>query len=412
MTNPMLQSNPLKSPRSLSAIAMASVIAVTLLLAGQPARAQDLNEQYLHIHDIVQQAENYKTTGQPDKALAKYKEAQAALLTFQHQHPDWNARMVTFRLSALADKINPPAPKGATPENANAAAPATAGAGQAKTSSSGAAQVKLLGAGADPKKVLRIHPTAGDKQTLTMSLKMGMEMQMGEGQGMPMKMPGMKVVMDSTTGAISPAGEISYETVITDASLSDEADVMPQVAQAMKTAIEGLKGSTGSGVMTDRGVIKDVTMKVPEGADPQLRQTMDQMKESFSKAGIQLPEEPVGIGAKWEVKMPVKSQGLTISQTATYELVSLEGDRLTARCALTQTAAKQKFSSPAMPNVKIDLVKMEGKGTGETVLDLGKILPAEAVMDFHSDMTMSMNMGGKAQPMSTKVDVNTRMESK
>ena len=412
MTNPKLQTDCPGAATLFHGSWVLALVALTWFLAMPLARGQDLNEQYLHIHDIVQQAENYKTIGQPDKALAKFKEAQTALLAFQHQHPDWYPRMVTFRLSYLADKINPPAPKGSTQEVANTSAPAPATSRQDKTKATGAAQVNLISAGADPKQVLRMHPKAGDKQSLTMSMKMGMEMTMAEGQSMPMKMPAMKLVMDATVGTVAPAGEITYETLMTDASVSDDPDVMPQIAQAMKTSVAGLKGLTGSGVMTDRGVNKEVTMNLPDGADPQMRQTMEQMKESFSNAGIPLPEEPIGVGAIWEVKMPEKVQGMTIDKTVSYELVSLEGDRMTARSALTQTAAKQKFSSPAMPNMKLDLTKLDGKGTGETVMDLGKILPTEATMDSHVEMNMSMNMAGKAQPMSTKVDVNIRMEAK
>jgi hypothetical protein len=413
MTNPKLQTKRLRPAAAVAPALIAILAALAWCLIQAPAHGQDLNEKYLQIHDIVQQAENYKTIGQPDKALAKFKEAQTALLAFQHQHPDWKPRMVTFRLSYLADKINPPAPKGSTSATSNNTAASAVGAPpKPNAKGGGPTQVKLISAGADPKQVLRLHPKAGDKQSLTMTMKLGMNMQMGEGQSIPMKMPPMKIAMDATVGAVSPSGDITYATVVTDASVVDDPDAMPQAAQAMKTSAAGMKGLTGSGVLTARGVVRDVAMKVPEGSDPQMRQAMDQVKESFSKAGIPLPEEPVGIGAKWEVKMPIKSQGLAISQTAEYELVSLEGDHLTAKSDLTQTAAKQKFSNPAMPNVKIDLTKMDGKGTGETVLDLGKILPTESVMDFHSDMSMSVNMGGKPQPMDTKVDVNVRMESK
>ena len=76
---------------------------------------------------------------------------------------------------------------------------------------------------------------------------------------------------------------------------------------------------------------------MPPGADAQTRQLMDQMKDSFSSVAAPLPEEAVGPGARWEVKMPIKSQGMTIDQTATYELVSLEGERLTTKAPSPNT---------------------------------------------------------------------------
>ena len=66
------------------------------------------------------------------------------------------------------------------------------------------------------------------------------------------------------------------------------------------------------------------------------------MKGSFAHLAVPLPEEAVGPGAKWEVRMPIKTQGMTIDQTATYEVVSLEGERLATKSAVVQHAANQK----------------------------------------------------------------------
>jgi hypothetical protein len=60
----------------------------------------------------------------------------------------------------------------------------------------------------------------------------------------------------------------------------------------------------------------------------------------------------------------------------------------------------------------MDLIKMVGTGTGESKFDLGKLLPSEGTTDLHSETDMAMNMGGQKQPISTKLDLNVRLESK
>jgi hypothetical protein len=139
---------------------------------------------------------------------------------------------------------------------------------------------------------------------------------------------------------------------------------------------------------------------------------MDQMRESFSSMAAPLPEEAVGPGARWEVRMPIKSQGMVIDQTTTFELVSIEGERVTAKRTFSQRAANQKIESPAMPGLKVDVNKMIGTGTGQSMFDLGKLLPSEGTMDLHSETDMAMNMGGQKQAISTKLDLNVRLESK
>jgi len=136
------------------------------------------------------------------------------------------------------------------------------------------------------------------------------------------------------------------------------------------------------------------------------------MKEFLTQLVAPLPEEAVGPGAKWEVKMPIKTQGMTIGQTTTCELVSLEGERLTTKSTVTQHAANQKVENPAMPGMKMDLSKMVGNGTGQHTSDLAHLLPAAGTGNVHSETSMSMSMGGQKQAISMKMDVNLRFEAK
>ena len=110
--------------------------------------------------------------------------------------------------------------------------------------------------------------------------------------------------------------------------------------------------------------------------------------------------------------MPIKSQGMMIDQTSTSELVSIEGERLTTKGTVTQRASNQKIESPAMPGLKLDLIKMVGNGTGESTFELGKLLPSTGTTDLHTETDMAMDMGGQKQPISTKLDLNVRLESK
>jgi hypothetical protein len=136
------------------------------------------------------------------------------------------------------------------------------------------------------------------------------------------------------------------------------------------------------------------------------------MKEFYTELAAPLPEEAVGPGAKWEVKMPIKTQGMTIDQTATYEVVSLEGENLTTKSTIVQQAANQKIQNPAMPGIKLDLSKMTGKGSSERTFDLAKLLPTAGTGKVHTDTAMSMNMGGQKQAMTMKMDMDVQFEAK
>jgi hypothetical protein len=362
---------------------------------------------------IVQQGDLLKNSGDNNAALAKYRAAQTALKAFRKEHAEWNVKVVKYRDNAITAKIAEitgetiPAP-GATPT------PGTRLAGVvAKAPAATAGQtVKLLEAGAEPRTALRLHPKAGDKQTLQMTMKMAMDVKMGETQTPSTKLPPMLLTMEATVKDVSPDGDISYETAITEATVGDEPGVMPMVAEAMKKAMTGMKGIGGTGITTSRGINKKTEMKVPADIDPQMKQVMDQMKETFANISSPLPEEAVGAGAKWEVRQPIKSQGMTLNQTATYELVSLEGERLTTKATIAQSAANQKIQSAAMAGAKVDVTKLTGKSTADTTIDLSQLMPPASTMDMHTEMNMAMGAGAQKQNMSMTLDMNLRIESK
>ncbi len=77
---------------------------VALLLAPLRLPAQTPDDQYIVIYNLIQEADSLSTSAPPDQALAKYGEAQAALQKFQRRFPDWNPKVVTFRLNYLAAK--------------------------------------------------------------------------------------------------------------------------------------------------------------------------------------------------------------------------------------------------------------------------------------------------------------------
>jgi hypothetical protein len=227
-----------------------------------------------------------------------------------------------------------------------------------------------------------------------------------------MKIPTIKMTLGSTVKEVADNGDITYEIAMGDISLSDEPGGLPEVAEAMKAVFAGTKGLAGTGTASSRGFSKGVEFKSPVGSNPQTRQFMDQMKETFAQLAAPLPEEAVGPGAKWEVKMPLKSQGMTIDQMATYEVVTLEGERLTTKSTIVQHAANQKIQNPVMPTLKMDLTKMVGSGSGERTFDLAHLLPASGTGKVHTETSMSMNMGGQKQAMTMKMDLNLKFEAK
>jgi Tfp pilus assembly protein PilF len=89
------------------------ILALLAVLSG--ARAEGPDDQYVLIYNLIQQADSLNNTGQPERASTKYVEAQTALQKFQKGYPDWNVKVVNFRLNYLATKLAAVSARGSAP---------------------------------------------------------------------------------------------------------------------------------------------------------------------------------------------------------------------------------------------------------------------------------------------------------
>jgi hypothetical protein len=366
---------------------IAALLVLALLMALWPVRAEGPEDEYLKIFNLIQQADDLDTAGKAAPAKAKYQQALTALVNLQKTYPTWNTKLVAVRLRYLTEKLTAAPEKPSEPAGV-AGAPAASATG-----------VKLLEAGAEPRKVLRLHPAAGDKQALSLTMKIG-------------KSFNSKMSLDSIVKQVGDDGNITYTLVMNDLSMDDVPGMAPAAAEAMKAAFAAAKGMSGTGTVSSQGVSGELKLATANRNDPVLSQLGGQIQELVGQLVVALPAEAVGVGAKWEIKSRIKVQGIPVDQTASYELVSLEGETLTVKGTKAENAANKTIENPAMPGVKITITKLTGRDSVERTVDLTRLLPTAGSDKSHTETAMTTNMGGKKQTSDTKQDTEIQFEAK
>ena len=364
------------------------------MLQANVATAQDQqlspDEQYIHIMSVIDRADALRKAGQTDAAHAKYVEAEKALLIFKSNNPLFAPKTVAYRLKEVTDQaeVRP------VISETNSAKPKSNLEAEAAPAPKN--NVKLVEAGAEPKSVLRYKVNAGDKLTaiLTTKVKLDMPQGMAGQNGAPAQVPNIPAIsipMDITVQSVAPNGDITFQTVMGEAALAQDTNTPPEMAQAMQAALTGVKGVTGTTVVSNRGITKKSDMKAPPNSNPQARQFIDQIKEAATGLNVELPEEAVGVGAKWEVKEPAKGQ--TPEQTTSVELVSLEGDKLTAK--ISAEAAGKAAAAGAVVNA-----------SGTVKVDLSKPIASSADLNLHTETPV-----GRDKSVVMKMDINISVEA-
>ncbi len=394
-------------------------VAIALLVGLVPAKADEQEDAYLRIYQNIQQADSLDAAGKTADALSKYQQAYSDLVKFRKAYPSWNTDIVSFRLNYTAQKA------AACNEKLNAAAAASGSGGsttntaaQPQTQAQATARaapsaeeppvVTLLEPGAEPRKVLRFHPKAGDKQTIAFTVTTTMERKTeGNAQAEAMKAPPLFITLENTVKDVSADGDISYENVITEAAAGEAAAGSQQgIAAAMNAAFSHFKGLTTSGVLSSRGFSKRRDApRTKSGAAAQVpvaaRLLQGQMEVSLTMLTAPLPEEAVGAGGKWEVTMTDRSMGLA---KAVYEIVSMEQERVAAKVTVSISGnPADTTQNPASGKMKIE-------GTGEVTIELTRILPSEG--NLTQTMDFGAAGGGPAQGVSARVVTNLRIQTK
>lgn len=87
---------------------------------------------------------------------------------------------------------------------------------------------------------------------------------------------------------------------------------------------------------------------------------------------VPLPEEAVGVGARWQVVSLLYRGRSAVKQTAEYQLVRAADNRLTLQVQITQVGEHQVIDAPELPaGHTAELVALFFRIAGEVELDLG-----------------------------------------
>ncbi len=261
-------------------------------------------------------------------------------------------------------------------------------------------QVSLETAGTGRREVLRYSYIEGATQAITMD--MGMEMRV---PGMPATPP-VRMQADMEMGPVARSGgnfRIPYR--YTGMRVAPGSTLPPEAVRAMNTQLGHLAGVTGSITLDTRGRVLGSSVNTPPTLPPQLAQQLESMSNQVGQMAPPMPEEPVGVGARWSAVSTVRASGVSIQQTATMELVERSGDRVRIRSSIVQRLAGGPQRVPGPAGVTVRITSIQTTGTAELRMRMSS-LAIRSTGTVESDIRSEATVGGRTQ----RSDIHMRME--
>lgn len=258
--------------------------------------------------------------------------------------------------------------------------------------------IKLLSAGSEPRRALRLEFVKGTKEHLVLTTNQAVT-----ANGMPAgSIPTVKIMMDVEIVGIEANGDAKYQFSILGSEVVGRPGIPAMVVSNTQQALDAMTGVTGTSYVDDRGFNRDFSVDLPPAMSVQMQTRMVDQVSNMGQTSAPFPLDPVGVGAKWEVHQTLEQRGMTIGQVTTFELVEMNTDTGKMTSKVVQTAGRQTMPPP-QPGTTAELLGLKGSGEGRVEYDLNGLVPA-AVSTVTIELNMRASRGGQTEDITLMLE--------
>jgi len=168
--------------------------------------------------------------------------------------------------------------------------------------------------------------------------------------------------------------------------------------QEAEQGVDALQGMRGRFDLNEQGIVVDADVPWATGQqriNPRVAITIGNVRSAV--ATIPLPKEPVGIGATWEVRKPLRIWSARVTQVTQYQLTDRAGDRFRVKITVQQKAAPQV--ADLNPKLEMHVRSYEMHAQGHALADLGLPLALEASLESSSKADIALVSPEKTEPL-------------
>jgi hypothetical protein len=282
--------------------------------------------------------------------------------------------------SSAASAVEAPGTSAESPAG-TAAKPSTQHASPGST-------MKLLESGQEPRRKLRYAWRLDQKERLAMDLRTTASTGAAGTNEVPL--PSVHIAMDIDPKSVGTDGDLRYAWRVTSAKTDARDETPSDVTEGMRVEVAGIARLSGTAVVTSRGLTKEVTVDPGSAVDAVAASQMaEQVIQTLRDVAAPLPDEEVGVGARWRKLSQLDERDARVTQTETFRLADLQGDKGALADTLAQTAPPQALRAPAAsPGARARMESMLASGNAKVRFDLSRLVP-QTTFDGTTTMVLS-----------------------
>jgi len=223
-------------------------------------------------------------------------------------------------------------------------------------------------------------------------------------------MPGFRLQLRAGPTVFLPKGARYVLRISKAESVLPDGVTERQMAE-VERGVQALRGMRGRFDLDQQGIVVDADVPWSEGQQrlhPRVVITIANVRSAI--ATIPVPSEPVGIGAVWEVRRPLRIWSARVSQVTRYELTDRVGDRFRVAVTVDQTAAPQV--ADLNPQLEMHVRGYELHEHGHALVDLSLPLALEASLESSSSADIALVTRAATESLTSSRRTVLRLVSK
>jgi hypothetical protein len=257
----------------------------------------------------------------------------------------------------------------------------------------------LLEPGRTPRRTLRYAWQPGQREQLTMDLRTTATTDEGGSRAPGIPLPPVRIVVAIDPSAVTADGDLRYRWRVTSTQVGADAGTPSSLVEGMRLEVDAVGALAGSGVVTSRGLTKEVSIDTDPVIDGAASgQMVEQVLQTLRDVAAPFPDEEVGVGARWQKLSEVSSNDARVTQTETFTLTDVGPTQGTLDNVLAQTAPPQTLHAAGLPpGAQARMESMLVSADAKTKFDRSRLVPQTRL-----ESTTTMVLSGHSPGDSTR----------
>ena len=228
--------------------------------------------------------------------------------------------------------------------------------------------IRVLDKGDRPRSVLRYNIPGGTTTSSTTTFKVT-TLATSANQAAVTLLPGLRLDIVSGPASLTERGvRFAVDVVKSEAVIPRGFD--EQLAQELRDGAAVANDIGGWVEIDDRGnmLAGELNQRTKRSDVPiRLLRMLVNTRETLTR--VRLPEDKIGLGARWEVRTEISAYGFKVQQVNTYTLVDRAGHEIMLNVTVQQMAVPQTIEYPD-EGIQISVETMVAQADGQIILDL------------------------------------------